>query len=428
MTTETTSPTLHERLRQDAQGGWSLNPIHEGTENYHGLHPDDLAAIQADLIAEATAPLQAKIEHVRAVHTALRHTSTMEIAALRAENAALRRAADALRDAALCFKDEVDRIGTETQSAFHLDRRGKGLADAVDSYNAATTPRAEETPMSTKLTPGTNHPQTLVDRLCEIRDEHRTGGTKTSRTVNNVTHFDGDVIAMLDEVRRFDAEFPSPLAPLVERVDRLAGDMIDTLSRLNFLETASSPADAAPSPTDAAAEGDPFTGPTPPPTWQERMDEWSANTSLELTAIAERQAAIERKIDLTDPNNIINGENTSGFDTRRLAVEAGYSADKANERLAAIEQRADDSDQDPALQARPHKERIDDLVTRADGANDRLDMHMQRMDELWRRIEGLQREVTAIDRRVLYSAQNTGRSLQEHDDRLAALEKAVGNA
>jgi NTP pyrophosphatase (non-canonical NTP hydrolase) len=40
--------------------------------------------------------------------------------------------------------------------------------------------------------------------------------------------------------------------------------------------------------------------------------------------------------------------------------------------------------QDAALQNRPHKDRIDDLVTRADGATERLDIHMRQLKELRR--------------------------------------------
>lgn len=113
-------------------------------------------------IAEATAPLRAKIESSRQMNQALRNTTAIEIARLRSENAALRQEldderkdhgkmvekyallrarADALKAAASEFHDLATRGGYVSTSWI----KSQQFVASRKTYDAATTPRAKET-------------------------------------------------------------------------------------------------------------------------------------------------------------------------------------------------------------------------------------------------------------------------------------------
>jgi hypothetical protein len=80
------------------------------------------------------------------------------------------------------------------------------------------------------------------------------------------------------------------------------------------------------------------------------------------------------------------------YDTRKVSPDHD-----AQEHIDSVQAVLDGDDgQDPALQARPHRERIDDLVTRADAATSRLDMHMEGLDALGKRLAAIERKVEVV--------------------------------
>lgn len=277
-------PTLEDRLWGITIGGTRYP---DGRVELGAFTRKGLAAIQKQIEDAATAPLRAEVKRVTADrdrwkvrrHDGGRLWSKLRDASRRVYHdsspnfstqfALTVAEVNAIEWELLCTYDAADRAGEETPDH-----------DANEAYVEGEAPydrAGEETPM-----------QKMGDREVGL---------------SNASSF------AFEAWRRRDDE-------ALDARMRDLGELL-TYKRLDR--------DPAPSPTDAA-EDDPFSGPASPQGWQERMDVWAANASLELATI--------------------------------------------NDRITA-------------------------LVTRADAATSRLDMHMQRLDDAERWIEDVNERLAA---------------------------------
>jgi len=370
MTTETTSPTLHERLNMAVTDALGRENI-VGHVAFGWMHSDSITAIEAAIRAEAQAPLREELW--KTLDILGKASDAYE--ALKAENAALRTAGTEMRHQTKIVRDRL----------WSLTGNYEATDAAIKAWDAATTPRAEETPMTS-------------EEFAEILMHEFGGPTESESMYEMVIRLLRDKAAPSpdrDGWKAAEQEYTDEVSDEFIRADRdrawqdgyAEGHREGLRTGAQNLRTlADSMTD--PSPTDAAGE------------------------DMKLLAdVRARVKGLERKVG--NHGNVIselyNGRQSLNRrfgklkkSTNSMAIAVFPRLAKIEDGLAALEQRADD--------ARERLDTLGDVFADAEMVDQRFDAIERRHRKLRKRVHALRREAAHVD------------YVRTVEDRLAALE------